>query len=313
MLTMPGVAIPAFNVFNLEQVRGVFLGASAARAPVIVQISRVAAEYAGLRLWRSILEAAEDEFQDVVFGVHHDHGDESSCHLALESGVFSSVMIDASHLSFDENVAVTARVVQAARRHRVWVEAELGTLAGAEDDMTIEEHEARMTEPDAAEAFVAATGCDALAVAVGNSHGAYKHTAAGGLRLERLRAIHERLPAMPLVLHGSSSVPADEVERIRQSGGKMDPAAGGVPHGDVLAAAGMGVRKINVATDARLVWTRAHREYFRDYPDGVDLCVPGRTFMKDFAAYVAARCESLGLAGQVARFVEQKTVAGTHG
>lgn len=294
-------ALGAFNVCNLEQVRGLFRGAAEARAPVIVQFTRVMRDYAHPLMLEHLLRAAEVIYPEVTFAVHHDHGDEASCADAIASGHYSSVMIDASHLPFEENVAATSRVVKLARRRGISVEAELGQLKGVEDETSVETKGALLTDPVQAEEFVARTGCDSLAVAIGTSHGAYKFSGQQRLHLEELAEIKRRLPGVPLVLHGGSAVPRAEIERIRKAGGKLDSSASGVPETELKQAIALGVAKVNIATDGRLLWTRVHREFYRDRPAEFDFMHPGRTYMNEFASFVAKKCELLGASGKASR------------
>jgi fructose-bisphosphate aldolase class II len=294
-------ALGAYNVNNMEQVLGLFEGHQRAGAPFIVAISRGARKYAGARMLEAIIRAAAERYPELVFAVHLDHGDEETCYDAIASGFYSSVMIDASHFEFDENVAITRRVVERAHEAGISVEAELGLLGGVEEDIAVDEAHAHLTDPAEARTFVEATGCDSLAVAVGTSHGAYKFSGEQGLRLERIRAIKELLPRFPLVLHGSSSVPPDEVRRINEAGGALDPGAKGVSMAEVREAIPLGVCKVNIDTDGRLVWTRVHREHFRDEPSAFDLRKPGQEFMTAFAEFVAARAQELGSAGELER------------
>jgi fructose-bisphosphate aldolase class II len=291
-------ALGAFNVCNLEQMHGLFRGATEARAPVIVQFTRVMRDYAHPRMLEHLLRGAEEIYPEVTFAVHHDHGDEASCADAIASGHYSSVMIDASHLPFEQNVAATRRIVDLAHRHGVTVEAELGQLKGVEDEMSAEAKDAVLTDPAKAEEFVERSGCDSLAVAIGTSHGAYKFSGSQRLRLDVLADIHRRLSGFPLVLHGGSVVPADEVSRIRAAGGQFADSASGVSDVELSRAIKLGIAKVNLATDGRLIWTRVHREFFRDRPGEFDFMMPGRVYMKDFATYVAAKCQSLGAAGK---------------
>lgn len=292
-------ALGAFNVCNLEQIHGLFRGAAQARAPILVQFTRVIRQYAHPLMLDHLLRAAEQIHPEVPFAVHLDHGDEPACADAIASGHYSSVMIDASHLPFAENVAVTRRVADAAHARGLMVEAELGQLCGVEDDEAVASTgEAILTDPDAALRFVRESGCDTLAVAVGTSHGAYKFSGAQRLRLDRLAAIHARLPETPLVLHGASQVPADEIARINAAGGRMESSASGVTTEELRQSIPLGVTKVNVGTDGRLVWTRVHREYFRDRPAEFDFMPPGRQYIDAYARLVADRCASLGSAGK---------------
>ena len=201
-------------------------------------------------------------FRNAVFAVHLDHGDEKTCYHCIESGFYSSVMIDASHESFDENIAITKRVVDAAHAKNIVVEAELGQLGGVEEHVQVSEADAKLTNPDQAREFVERTGIDSLACAIGTSHGAFKFSGTQGLRFDVLSEIQKRLPGFPLVMHGSSSVPQEEVARINEAGGMLKGAKG-VDADQFKKAATLGVTKINIDTDGRLVWTRVHREYFQ--------------------------------------------------
>jgi fructose-bisphosphate aldolase class II len=207
-------------------------------------------------------------------------------------------MIDASHLPFDQNVAATRRVVEMAHARGVAVEAELGQLKGVEDAMSHEVKKAILTDPAKAEEFVARTGCDSLAVAIGTSHGAYKFAGKQRLHLDRLAEIHTRLRGFPLVLHGGSAVPKLEIERINAAGGHLEDTASGISESELRRAIEFGVTKVNIGTDGRLIWTRVHREFFRDKPKDFDFMPPGQTYMDDYAAFVVAKCQALGAAGR---------------
>jgi fructose-bisphosphate aldolase class II len=292
-------AIGAYNINNLEQAVGLFRGNLQSKAPFIIQISRGARKYTDKRFLEAIIRAAEQVFPEAIFAVHLDHGDEDTCYDCIKSGFYSSVMIDASHHEFDENIAITKRVVDAAHAKRISVEAELGQLGGVEEDIV---GSVKLTDPAQAEEFVKRTGCDSLAVAIGTSHGAFKFKAEPGkkfgLHFDVIQAIQKRLPGYPMVMHGSSSVPKDEVERINAAGGRLKDASG-VPEEDFLPAAKMGVCKVNIDTDGRLVWTRVHREFFRDNPEKFDLRDPGTPFMEAYAAMIAHKNKVLGSAGQL--------------
>jgi len=252
-------------------------------------------------------------YPGVAFGVHLDHGDEPACADAIASGHFGSVMIDASHLAFDQNVATTRRVVERAHARGVLVEAELGQLTGVEDEMSVDAKDAIFTDPGKAGEFVSRSGCDSLAVAVGTSHGAYKFSGSQRLDLDRLEDIKRRLPGFPLVLHGASAVPPEEIRRINDAGGQMKGDARGVSPEDLSRAIRCGVAKVNIGTDSRLIWTRVHREFFRDQPGEFNFMVPGQAYMRDFAAFVARKCEQLGAAAraqEAARFGMEKTANG---
>ncbi len=286
-------AAGAYNINNMEQARGLFEGHRRADAPFIVQLSRGARKYAGVRMLEAILRAVEEEYPELVFAVHLDHGDEESCYDAIDSGFYSSVMIDASHEPFEENVAITRRVVERAHAAGVSVEAELGMLGGVEEDIQVDEKHAQLTDPAEAETFVKETGCDSLAVAIGTSHGAYKFTGSQGIHFDRVEEIQRRLPGFPLVMHGSSSVPKEEVERINAAGGALDPSAKGVDEDEFARAVPLGVTKVNIDTDGRLVWTRVHREHFRDHPENFDFRAPGKVFVDEYARFIQHKAEKL--------------------
>lgn len=292
-------ALGAYNINNLEQVMGLFRGCTQSRAPFIIQISKGARTYTDKRMLEAMIRTAEEIFPESVFAVHLDHGDEKTCCECIESGFYSSVMIDASHESFDENVAITRRVVEAAHRRGISVEAELGMLGGVEEDIAVDESHACLTDPDEAKEFVERSGCDSLACAIGTSHGAYKFSGSQGIHFDRVREIQRRLPGFPLVMHGSSSVPADEVARINAAGGALKEGARGVDPAQYLPAAHLGVCKVNIDTDGRLVWTRVHREFFQAKPGDFDLRSPGKLFMAEYATFIASRNELLGSAGHL--------------
>lgn len=293
-------ALGAYNINNLEQAMGLFNGNMESQAPFIIQISKGARSYTDKRMLEAIIRAADKIWPDALFAVHLDHGDEQTCYDCIDSGFYSSVMIDASHDPFEENAATTNRVVQRAHAKNISVEAELGMLGGVEEDIKVDEKNAMLTDPDEAKEFVQKSGCDSLACAIGTSHGAYKFSGSQGLHFDRIRAIQERLPGFPLVMHGSSSVPQDEVQRINAAGGKLKEGAKGVDPTQYLPAAKLGVCKVNIDTDGRLVWTRVHREFFRDHPEEFDLRPPGKTFMAEYAKFIASRNRLLGSAGQLA-------------
>lgn len=292
-------AIGAYNINNMEQAIGLFRGHLTANAPFIVQISKGARKYAGVLMIEAIIRGAEKMFPKAIFAVHLDHGDEATCYDCIDSGFYSSVMIDASHHPFAENAAITKRVTGRAHAKGLSVEAEMGMLGGVEEDIALDEKNALLTDPAEAKAFVQESGCDSLAVAIGTSHGAYKFTGAQGLHFDRIEAIQKLLPGFPLVMHGSSSVPPEEVSRINAAGGKLNPSAKGVDDNQFQRAARLGVTKVNIDTDGRLVWTRVHREYFRDHPEDFDFRKHGTVFMDEYAGFIAAKSKKLGSAGQL--------------
>ncbi len=291
-------AIGAYNINNLEQTMGLFRGCIDSQAPFIIQISKGARSYTDKRMLEGIIRAADEIFPDAVFAVHLDHGDEQTAYDCIESGFYSSVMIDASHEDFDTNIAITKRVVDAAHAKGITVEAELGMLGGVEEHVAVSEADAKLTDPEQAKEFVERSGCDSLACAIGTSHGAFKFSGTQGLRFDVLSEIQNRLPGFPLVMHGSSSVPQDEVERINAAGGQIKGAKG-VDADQFKHAAELGVTKINIDTDGRLVWTRVHREFFKNKPENFDLRPPGKEFMSEYAKFIAGKNEKLGSAGQL--------------
>jgi fructose-bisphosphate aldolase class II len=291
-------AIGAYNINNLEQTMGLFRGNMDSQAPFIIQISKGARSYTHKLMLEGLIRAADQVFPDAVFSVHLDHGDEATCYDCINSGFYSSVMIDASGLPFEENIAATKRVVDAAHAKGIVVEAELGQLGGVEEHVSVSEADAKLTNPEQAAEFVKRTGCDSLACAIGTSHGAFKFSGNQALHFEVLEAIQKLLPGFPLVMHGSSSVPQEEVARINAAGGKL-AGAKGVDADQFKRAAVLGVTKINIDTDGRLVWTRVHREYFRDHPENFDLRPVGKVFMDEYAKFIAAKNVKLGSAGQL--------------
>jgi len=292
-------AIGAYNINNLEQATGLFKGNVSSKAPFIIQISKGARKYSDKRFLEGMIRAADQIFPEAIFAVHLDHGDEASCYDCIDSGFYSSVMIDASHHPFKENVEITKKVVERAHAKGVSVEAELGQLGGVEEDIV---GSVCLTNPEEAKKFVELTKCDCLAVAIGTSHGAYKFSAEPGKKLglhfDVIEKIQKLLPGYPLVMHGSSSVPKEEVDRINAAGGKMKQTSG-VPEDNFLKAAKLGVCKVNIDTDGRLVWTRVHREFFRDQPEKFDLRDPGKIYIDEYAKMIAHKNEVLGSAGKL--------------
>ena len=291
-------AIGAYNINNLEQIIGMFQGSIDSQAPFIIQLSKGARGYSDKAFLEAMIRTADSLYPEAIFAVHLDHGDEKTCYDCIDSGFYSSVMIDASHEDFEENIAITKRVVDRAHAVGISVEAELGMLGGVEEDINVDESHACLTDPEQAKEFVERTGCDSLACAIGTSHGAYKFAGGQGIHFNVVEAIQNNLPGFPLVMHGSSSVPQDEVERINAAGGVLKGAKG-VDTAQYLPAAKLGVCKVNIDTDGRLVWTRVHREFFRDKPGDFDLRGPGKIFMAEYAKFIASRNELLGSAGQL--------------
>jgi fructose-bisphosphate aldolase class II len=291
-------AVGAYNINNAEQAMGLFKGAIDSQAPFIIQISKGARKYTDKRMLEGIIRAADQIFPEAIFAVHLDHGDEETCYDCINSGFYSSVMIDASHDPFEKNVEISKRVVEAAHKKGISVEAELGKLGGVEEDIKVEDGHATLTSPEEAHAFVKATGCDSLACAIGTSHGAFKFKGKQSLRFDVLKLIQAKLPNFPLVMHGSSSVPKEEVARINAAGGSIKDSSG-VDINEYLPAAKLGVTKINIDTDGRLVWTRVHREFFRDKPSEFDFRPVGKIFIDEYAKFIVSRNVALGSSGQL--------------
>ena len=276
-----GYAIGAFNVNNMEIVQGITEAARDLNAPLILQVSKGARAYANHTYLVKLVEAAVIECPEIPIVLHLDHGpDFETCKACIDGG-FTSVMIDASSKPFEENIEITKKVVEYAHDHGVVVEAELGTLAGIEDDVKVAAHAASYTRPEEVEEFVSKTGCDSLAIAIGTSHGAYKFTpeqctrnekgilVPPPLRFDVLEEVSKRLPGFPIVLHGSSSVPQEYVKMVNEHGGKM-PDAVGIPEEQLRKAATLSVCKINIDSDLRLTMTGTIRQFFDEHPDKFD-------------------------------------------
>ena len=293
-----GYAIGAFNVNNMEIVQGITEAAQLEKAPVILQVSKGARAYANHTYLVKMVEAAIKE-TDLPIALHLDHGpDFETCKACIDGG-FSSVMIDGSHLSFEENIALTKKVVEYAHDHGCVVEGELGRLAGVEDDVKVSAEDSTYTRPEEVEEFATRTGCDSLAIAIGTSHGAYKFTAAQctrneegillppPLRFDILEEVSKRLPGFPIVLHGASSVPQNFVKIINENGGQL-PDAVGIPEEQLRKAASMAVCKINIDSDLRLAFTAMLRKHFNEHPDHFDprqYLKPARVAIKDMVTH----------------------------
>ncbi len=263
-----GYAIGAFNVNNMEIIQGIVEAATEENAPLILQVSAGARKYANTVYLKKMVEAAV-ETSGLPIALHLDHGDSFAlCKDCVDSG-FTSVMIDASAHPFAENISITKQVVEYAHDHGVVVEAELGKLAGVEDDVKVDAKDASYTDPDQVQEFVEKTGVDSLAIAIGTSHGAFKFKGQPKLRFDILEEVGRRLPGFPIVLHGASSVPQEYVKIINQYGGNM-PGAQGVPEEMLRKAASMAVCKINIDSDLRLAVTATIREHFALNPSHFD-------------------------------------------
>jgi fructose-bisphosphate aldolase class II len=286
----------------MEQVHGLFSAAQKANAPFIVQTTPVARNYAHAEMLLAMISAAAKIYPDTVFAIHLDHGNLEHAFDSIESGGYSSVMIDASHETFEKNISITKEVVAKAHLKNISVEAELGVLSGIEDELNVDEKHKKYTQPSEVEEFVKQTGCDSLAVAVGTSHGAYKFSGEQGLQFGILKEIQKRLPGFPLVLHGGSAVNLDEIQRINAAGGQLGTDARGVSNEEILKAIELGVCKINIATDARLIWARVHREFFRLSPAQFDPIIPGKTYMNEFEKFNLEKFELLKATGKGKEF-----------
>ena len=294
-----GYAIGAFNVNNMEIIQGIVDACKELNSPVILQVSGSARKYARHAYLYSMVKTAAEE-TGLPIALHLDHG--SSFELCKEciDGGFTSVMIDGSHLDYEENVALTKKVVEYAHAHGVTVEGELGQLAGVEDEVSVEADKAQYTDPDQVQDFVTRTGVDSLAIAIGTSHGAFKFKPGQKpqLRFDILQEVMNRLPGFPIVLHGASSVIPEYVETINQYGGKLDDAIG-IPEDMLREAASMAVCKINVDSDLRLALTAGVRKYLAENPTHFDprqYLAEGRKYIQDIVAH-KIECV-LGSAGQ---------------
>ena len=275
-------AVGAFNINNMEFVQGIMDAAAEENSPVILQTSSSAIKYARIPYLRKMIEAGLEE-HDIPVALHLDHGpDFETCKLCVDNG-YTSVMFDGSKYDFKKNIELTKQVVDYAHEHGVVVEAELGKLAGVEDDVNVAENDAMYTDPEQALEFVQRTGCDSLAIAIGTSHGAYKFKGEARLRFDILEKVKELMPNVPIVLHGASTVIPEYVEMCNKYGGNM-PGAKGVPDEMLHEASKRGVSKINVDTDLRLAMTAAIRKVFVETPEQFDprkYLGPGREFIKE--------------------------------
>ena len=294
-----GYAVGAFNVNNMEIVQGITEACGELNSPVVLQVSKGARAYANHTYLVKMVEAATINYPDIPIALHLDHGDSFELCKSCIDGGFTSVMIDASSKSFEDNIALTKQVVEYAHDHGVVVEAELGTLAGVEDEVVVESGNESYTHPEEVEEFVSRTGCDSLAIAIGTSHGAYKFTpeqctrnedgilVPPPLRFDVLEECIKRLPGFPIVLHGSSSVPQEFVKIVNTYGGKM-PDAIGIPEDQLRKAAKLAVCKINIDSDIRLAMTASIRKHMAEHPDHFDprqYLKPARQAVKDMVAH----------------------------
>ena len=282
-----GFAIGAFNVNNMEFIQAITDAAAENNSPVILQASSSAIKYARINYLMKMVQAAVEEHPNIPIAMHLDHGpDFETCKLCVDNG-FTSVMFDGSKYDFEENIRLTKEVVDYAHSHGVVVEAELGKLAGIEDEVNVADSDTRYTDPDQAEEFVRRTGVDSLAIAIGTSHGAYKFKGEAKLRFDILKQIKEKIPNTPIVLHGASTVIPELVNMCNQYGGNI-PGAKGVPDEMLHEASISGVSKINVDTDLRLAMTGAVRKVFVDDPSVFDprkYLAPARELIKETVSH----------------------------
>lgn len=278
-----GYAIGAFNVNNMEIIQGIVDAAAESKSPVILQASSSAIKYARINYLMKMIEAAVEEHPEVPIAVHLDHGpDFETAKMCIDNG-FTSVMIDGSKYDFEENIALTQKVAEYAHNKGVVVEAELGKLAGIEDEVNVDVADAMYTDPAQAQEFVERTGCDSLAIAIGTSHGAYKFKGEAKLRFDILKEIKQRIPNTPIVLHGASTVIPELVEMCNKFGGNI-PGAKGVPDEMLKQASKLGISKINVDTDLRLAMTAGIRKVFAEAPNAFDprkYLTPARELIKE--------------------------------
>lgn len=282
-----GFAIGAFNVNNMELIQGIVEAAAEQNSPVILQASSSAIKYAKINYLMKMVEAAVEEHPNIPIAIHLDHGpDFETCKMCVDAG-FTSIMFDGSKYDFEENIRLTKEVVDYAHSHGVVVEAELGKLAGIEDEVNVAASDAMYTDPEQAEEFVRRTGVDSLAIAIGTSHGAYKFKGEAKLRFDILKEIKERIPNTPIVLHGASTVIPELVDMCNKYGGNI-PGAKGVPDEILHEASISGVSKINVDTDLRLAMTAGIRKVFTEDPSAFDprkYLIPARELVKETVAH----------------------------
>ena len=282
--------IAAVNVWSMEQIHGLFSAAQKANAPFIVQTTPTACNYAHQEMLLPMISAAAKIYPDTVFSIHLDHGNKEQVLQSIDSGHYASVMIDASHDPYEENVVLTKLLVEKAHLKQIAVEAELGISAGVENE--------KYTQSAEVVDFVSRTGCDSLAVAIGTNHGAYKSSDKQGLQFDILEKIQQELPDFPLVMHGGSAVIFDEIQRINAAGGRLGTDARGVSSEEIRKAISYGVCKINIETDSRLIWTRVHREFFKMSPAQFDPIIPGKTFMEAFEEFNLEKFELFNAVGK---------------
>lgn len=289
--------IAGVNVWCMEQIHALFSAAQKANAPFIVQTTTAARKYASPDMILSMISAAARIYPNTVFAIHLDHGNKEQAFDCIDSGSYNSVMIDASHTNFDANVKVTREVVEKAHEKGITVEAELKGFSNLKDSNNIicENY----TQPSCVEVFVEQTNSDSLAVALGTSQGPYKFSGGTKFQISVLKEIQKRLPEFPLVLHGGSSVNVEEIQRINAAGGRLGTDAKGVSDNEILKAIEHGICKINIETDAWLIWTRVHREFFKLSPATFNPIGAGNAFMNAFERFSIEKFESYRAVGKV--------------
>lgn len=283
-----------------------FRAGERSKAPFIIQMTPVALAYGKREMLLSMIHAASVLYPNAEYAVHLDHGDEQTAKEVISGGGFSSVMIDASHEPYEKNVFITREIVELAHSAGMEVEAELGVLSGVEDKLEVAEGSGKYTSSAEVVDFVSQTGCDSLAIAIGTSHGAYKFKGNQTLQFQILEEIQKKLPGFPLVLHGGSAVDTREVERINARGGELEAGASGVPSGEIKKAITKGICKVNIATDARIVWARVHREYLHDYPGKFDPLPVGLIYMDELDELYTKKFKLLGAINKTAEDYNDK-------
>ncbi|MEJ0053986.1 MAG: class II fructose-bisphosphate aldolase [bacterium] len=299
-------SVGAYNIHNLEQLMGLLYGSQKSNAPFIVQAYPSTLNYTDASMLEALFHEADKLFPDLIFAVSIDHGDEATCMRAIDSGAYSHVMIDASMETFEKNIEITKRVVDHAHSRGVSVEGMVGKLGGLEKHMKVlDVSEVQLTTVEQAREFAERTGCDSLAVSIGTLHGANK--APDGIPrkvdLDRLKEIGEALEGTPLVMHGSSCLPQEEVRRVDAAGGKLE-RVGGMDETQQSEVHKLGVAQINVNSDGLLIWTRSIREYLRDYPGVIDLRESGKAFMQEYASFIAHKNDVFGSSGKLDALTE---------
>ena len=295
-------AIAGVNVAQMEQVFALFKAASEADSPIVIQATPLQRNYSHPRMIQGMVESAAQVYPNVVYAMHLDHGNEAHVLEAIRSEFYTSVMIDASRDDFQTNIERTRVIASLAHPKGIAVEAELGVLSGVEDNITIAEEKAQYTNPEMVREYVNMSGCDSLAVAIGTSHGAYKFTKGQGIQMRILEDINKNLPGFPLVVHGGSTIDPEEIARINAAGGSLNENAKGIDIDELISLIPLGVCKINMATDLRLLWTRITREFFVKNPQQFRPMMIGEIYMEEYKKLMIKKFELLGSKGQTSAF-----------